>query len=106
MRIAQDIASLRATSWVHEPKNILTFRHRRASAASISVSFMVPASTTLFMDVQTGIVHDFLHGCLVPFINVESGASHASLIADRSPLGDNPSYYTGIKHPLCFHAKP
>ena len=58
------------------------------------------------MDVQTDIVHDFLHGCLVPFIVDESGALHASLIADRSPLGDNPRFYTGIKHPLNFFVKP
>jgi hypothetical protein len=58
------------------------------------------------MDVQTDIVDDFLHGCLVSFIDDESGASYASHIADRSPLGDNPRYYTGIKHPLNFFVKP
>src|SRR5262249_34798069 len=47
-----------------------------------------------FMDVQTDIMHFLVHGCLVPFIDDESGASHASHIADRSPLGDNPRYYT------------
>ena len=41
-----------------------------------------------------------------PFIDNESVASHASLIADRSPLGGNPRNYTGIKHPLYFFVKP
>ena len=52
-----------------------------------------------FMDVQTDIMHSFIDGCLVPFID-ESGTSHASLVAD--PLGDNPRYFTEIKHPLNF----
>ncbi|HLX70310.1 MAG TPA: hypothetical protein VKV04_11850 [Verrucomicrobiae bacterium] len=30
------------------------------------------------MDVQTDVVHDFLHGCLLPSIDDESGGSHAS----------------------------
>jgi hypothetical protein len=58
------------------------------------------------MDVQTGIVDDFLHGCLFPFIDHESGASHASHLADRPPPGDDPRYYTGTKHLLNFFVKP
>ena len=58
------------------------------------------------MDVQTDIMHSFIHGCLVPFIDDESGASHTSHAADGSPHGDNPRYYTGIKHPLDVFVKP
>jgi hypothetical protein len=62
-------------------------------------------SDGFFVDVQTDIDASF-HGCLVPFIDDESGALRASLIADRSPLGDNPRYYIGIKYPLNFFVKP
>ena len=58
----------------------------------------------IFMDVQGDVMHDFVHGCLVLFIVDESGALYASLIADRSPLGDNQR--NRIKHPLRFSVKP
>jgi hypothetical protein len=56
-------------------------------------------STRFFMDVQTEIMHFFIHGCLAAFID-KSGASYASLIADGSAHTDNPRIQ--IKHPL-FH---
>jgi hypothetical protein len=86
--VAPGKASPQAAPGVNEAKSSLTFRLRRASAASISVLCAVdsvPTSNAFVMDVQTDIVEDFLRGCLVPFIDDESGASHASLIADRSP---------------------
>jgi len=57
-----------------------------------------------FVDVQSEVMHCFVHGCLVRFIDDDSGAEHASHIADRSALADNPR--TRIKHPLRSHAKP
>jgi hypothetical protein len=43
-----------------------------------------------FVDVHADVMHDFVHGCLVSFIDDESGASHASHIAGRSAHADNP----------------
>jgi hypothetical protein len=43
-----------------------------------------------FVDVQTEVMHDFIHGCLVSYIADESGATHALHIADRSAHADNP----------------
>ena len=83
----------------------LTFRLRRASVASISVYFTTGHRSGFFMDVQTDLMHDSLHGSLAPFIEGKSGASHASLILDRSPLGDNPRNYAGITPPLNFLVK-
>ena len=56
-----------------------------------------------FVDVQADIMHFFIHGCLVSFID-ESGASHASHNADRSAPADNPPIQ--IKHPLFHFVKP
>ena len=56
------------------------------------------------VDGQTEIMNDLVHGCLVRFTDDDSGDSHASHIAERSALADNPR--SRIKHPLRFHAKP
>jgi hypothetical protein len=48
------------------------------------------AGDRFLVDVQTDVMHDFLHGCLVSFSTDEPGASHASHSADRSAHADNP----------------
>jgi hypothetical protein len=57
------------------------------------------------VDVQTEVMHDFVHGCLVSFAVDESGATNAFHIADRPARAGNPRY-RGIKHPLVFLGKP
>ena len=70
------------------------------------ILFGASQAPQIFVDVQTDIMHFFVHGCLVSFIDDESGTACASHMADRSPPGDNPRNYTGIKHPLNFFVKP
>ena len=57
------------------------------------------------VDVQTDVMHDFVHGCLVSFIADESGASHALHVADRPAHAGNPRN-PEIKHPLQLFVKP
>ena len=68
------------------------------------ILFGASQAPQILVDVQADVMHDFVHGCLVSFIDDESGASYASHIADRSPLGDNQR--NRIKHPLRFSVKP
>jgi hypothetical protein len=61
-------------------------------------------SDGFLVDVQTEVMHDFIDGCLVSFIDDESGAIHSrdSRIADRSAHADNPRQQTEIKHLFDF----
>ena len=74
--------------------------------APLRILFGASQAPQIFVDVQTDIMHFFVHGCLVSFIDDESGTPRASHLADRSPPGDNPRNYTGIKHPLDSLVKP
>jgi hypothetical protein len=48
------------------------------------------------VDVQTEVMHDFLHGCLVCFVADQSGATKAFHFADRSALAGHPG--PTVKH--------
>lgn len=49
-------------------------------SATLRILFGAAPAPQNFMDVQTEIMHCFVHGCLVSFLNDESGTSYASLI--------------------------
>ena len=67
-------------------------------------SFCTALAPEILVDVQSEAMHCFVHGCLVRFIEDDSGAEYAAHIADRSALAGNPR--TRIKHPLRFHVEP